>query len=235
MADDVKLKPKGSCLGKLVTLVALAGVAGLAAALYFIGQPQDLSDLKPAAPGKQARDLRTVLKNAVDRSYEVPLTEEEINLYLKQTLAAKQGGLLGEAVVLSGVRVRLEEGRAEIIIERMAMGYPLTLSMYVRVEQTLDMKGKPSTSILRDGGPFVPQVPRLERLVKGGRFGKLVVPQGFLLLVLPSFEKLAGLYREELRLGFEEMSRISITEGKLVLDPRPDGGGSLLPGPGGAF
>lgn len=235
MADDVMLEPKGSCLGKLVTLVAMAGVAGLAAALYFVGQPQDLSDLKPSVPGKPARNLRTVLQTAVDRSYPVPLTEEEINLYLKQTLKAKQGGLLGEVVRLDGVRVRLEEDRAEIVIERTAMGYPLTLSMYVRVEQTLDMNGKPSTSILRDGGPMLPQAPRLERLVKGGRFGKLVVPQGFLLLVLPSFEKLAALYREELRLGFEEMSRIRITEGKLLLDPRPEGEASDLPGPEGAF
>lgn len=235
MADEVMLEPKGSCLGKLVTLVAMAGVAGLAAALYFVGQPQDLSDLKSSVPGKPARNLRTVLQTAVDRSYPVPLTEDEINLYLKQTLKAKQGGLLGEVVRLDGVRVRLEEDRAEIVIERTAMGYPLTLSMYVRVEQTLDMNGKPSTSILRDGGPMLPQAPRLERLVKGGRFGKLVVPQGFLLLVLPSFEKLAALYREELRLGFEEMSRVRITEGKLLLDPRPEGDASDLPGPEGAF
>jgi len=234
MADDVKLKPKGSCLGKLVTLVALGGVAGLAAALFFVGQAQDLSDIKRGAPGRQARDLRAVLKNSVDRGYPLTLTEEEINLYLKQTLAAKQGGLLGEAVTLDGVLVRLEEGRAEIVIERSVMGRPLTLSMFVRVEQTVGMKGGTSTSILRDGGPFLPEIPRLAMLVKGGRFGRLVVPQGFLLLVLPSFNQLAALYREELAQGFEEMARISIAEGKLVLDPRPDGGAGL-PGGGGAF
>jgi hypothetical protein len=114
------------------------------------------------------------------------------------------------------------------------MGRPLTLSMFVRVEQTIGMKGETSTSILRDGGPFLPEIPRLAMLVKGGRFGRLVVPQGFLLLVLPSFGKLADLYQAELEQGFEEMSRISIADGKLVLDPRPDGGAGL-PGGGGAF
>lgn len=234
MADEVKLKPKGSCLGKLVTLVALAGVAGLGVAVFFMARPQDLSDIKGIAGTAKSRDLRAVLQSAVDRGYEVTLTEEEINLYLKQTLLAKQGGLLEKAVAIDGVRVRLEEGRAEIIVQRSVMGQPLTLSMFVRVEQTLNMKGTPQTTVMRDGGPFLPQLPRTERLVKGGRFGQLVVPQGFLLLVLPAYEKLAALYRKELELGFEEMSRITMSDGKLVLDPRPDGGAEL-PGEGGSF
>jgi hypothetical protein len=234
MAEEVKLKPKGSCLGKLVTLVALAGVAGLGVAVFFMARPQDLSDIKGIAGTSKPRDLRAVLQSAVDRGYEVTLTEEEINLYLKQTLLAKQGGMLEKAVTFDGVRVRLEEGRAEIIMQRSVMGQPLTLSMFVRVEQTLNMKGTTQTTVMRDGGPFLPQVPRTERIVKGGRFGQLVVPQGFLLLVLPAYEKLAALYQKELELGFEEMSRITMSDGKLVLDPRPDGGAEL-PGAGGSF
>ena len=234
MADDAKLKPKGSCLGKLVALVALAGVAGLGAAVFFMARPQDLSDIKGISGSSKSRDLRAVLQSAVDRGYEVTLTEEEINLYLKQTLLAKQGGMLEKAVSFDGVRVRLEEGRAEIIMQRSVMGQPLTLSMFVRVEQTLSLKGTTQTTVMRDGGPFLPQLPRTERLVKGGRFGQLVVPQGFLLLVLPAYEKLATAYRKELELGFEEMSRITMSDGKLVLDPRPDGGAEL-PGAGGSF
>ena len=74
----------------------------------------------------------------------------------------------------------------------------------------------------------------IAKLVKGGRFGQLVVPQGFLLLVLPAYEQLAALYRKELELGFEEMSRITLADGKLILDPRPDGGAEI-PGPAGTF
>jgi len=54
------------------------------------------------------------------------------------------------------------------------------------------------------------------------------------LLVLPSFKKLAAVYAKELELGFEEMSRITLSDGKLVLDPRPDGDAEL-PGAGGSF
>jgi len=237
MADDKNPpppKPKGSCLGKLTALFSFAGVAGLGVALYFITQPQDLSDIKGRSSGltaaPKARDLRAVLQNSIDKSYPLPLTEEEINHYIRQTLATRQGGKLGTQVSLDAVSVRLEEGRAEIITERTIAGHPLTISMYVRVEQHLDVHGKTRTMIAREGGPFFPQLERTEKFAKGGRFGQLVVPQGFLLLVMPQFEKLAALYEKELHLGFEEMSRIRIEKGKLMLDPRADGGSSMLDG-----
>lgn len=239
MAEEKQEKPRGSCLGKLVSLFTFAGVAGLGAAVFFIFQPQDLSDLKGLNPasalnGGKARDLREVLKNSVNRGYPLTLTEEEINLYLGQTLKAKQGGGLDKLVNIDRVCVRLEEERAEVIIERSIMGRPVTVSMFYRILQEIDMNNSTKTSVVRDGGQFFPDLPRLERLTKGGRFGKLVVPQGFLILVLPSFEKLAPVYRLELEQAFEEMSRITISKGKLVLDPRADGG-SALPQGGGTF
>jgi hypothetical protein len=237
MADEKNAPPpkrKGSCLGKLVALFSFAGVAALGVAVFFITQPQDLSDIKGRPSGLTAppktRDLRAVLQNSVDRNYPLTLTEEEVNLYIRQTLASKQGGALGSQVSLDGVSVRLEDGRAEIITERTIAGRPLTLSMYVRVEQQIDVHGKVHTMIAREGGPFFPQIERTEKFAKGGRFGQLVVPQGFLLLVMPQFEKLATIYERELHLGFEEMSRIKLEKGKLVLDPRADGGSGLMPG-----
>jgi hypothetical protein len=242
MADEKQESPKrrGSCLGKLVSLFTFAGVAGLGVAVWFIFQPQDMSDLKgssPALSGTKARDLREVLKNAVNQNFPLSLTEEEINLYIKQSLAAKQGGLLEKFVTLDDVRVRLEKGRAEIIVVRSVMGRHLTTSMYFRVEQVVGIDDREVTNIIRDGGTYFPQMPDspiAQRLLKGGRFGQLVVPQGFSHLVLPSFAKLAGVYKTELSSAFEEMARITIEDGTLVLDPRPDGG-SALPGPSGTF
>lgn len=237
MADEpqVKMRHKGSCFGKLVVLVAFGGMALLGTCVFFIAKPQDLSDIKGRGPTlEKARDLKVVLKNAIDRGYPLTLTEQEINLYLKQTLAARQGGLLEKAVELKSVCVRLADGRAEIIMERSVMGKPMTLSMFVRVKQTLDVRGRTQTSVQREGGPFLPEVPRLAQFVKGGRFGSLVVPQGYLKLVVPAYGKLAKLYQDEIHLAFEEMSRITIAEDKLVLDPRPDGGAEF-PGPDGTF
>jgi len=96
------------------------------------------------------------------------------------------------------------------------MGKPFTVSMYLKVEQIQGLKGV-ETKLLMHGGPYLDNLPRPPR---GGRFGQLVVPQGFLLLVMPSYQKLAELFSSEIHLGFEEMARIRIEKNRLVLDPR---------------
>ncbi len=96
-------KPKSGCLGKLTTLAVFAGLVGLGGALYTISQPQDLSDITgygPSAVGKDSRNLKAVLKNATEGGYPLKLSEEEINLYLRDTLEFEQGGLLAEWVKL---------------------------------------------------------------------------------------------------------------------------------------
>ena len=102
MADkDKEAKPKGSCVGKLAVLFLLLIVGGLGAALYQISQPQDMSDIAgtgPRAVGKTSRNLKTVLANSLKGSYELTLTEHDINLYLRDTLKVKQGGPLGDQV-----------------------------------------------------------------------------------------------------------------------------------------
>jgi hypothetical protein len=67
------------------------------------------------------------------------------------------------------------------------------------------------------GGPYHSDFPKPPR---GGRFGKLVVPQGFLLLVMPAYEKLASQFSSEIDLGLREMSKIQIKKGYITLDPR---------------
>jgi hypothetical protein len=227
MAESSKPNSGGGCLGKLVVLILLLAAGGLGAALFFIAKPQDLSDIGgygPGAPNAPIRDMRVVLKASLDRGHIVNLTETELNQWLKRTLATKQGGPLGSQVSLDRVWVRLHEGYAEVIMERTLMGKPFTTSMFLRVEQLQGLKGV-ETRIHLDGGPFHANLPKPPR---GGRFGSLVVPQGFLILVMPAYEKLAALFQEEKRLGFEEMARIHIEKGKLVLNPRePD---NLVPG-----
>lgn len=235
MAEKTSEKPSksgGGCLGLLLKLFMLLFLVGLGAAVFEITQPQDLTDLGgygPAAALAPRKDLRSTLQNSLDRGYELTLSEEDINGYLSRTLAAKQGGLLGSQVTLDGAWVRLEQGRVEIILERRILGQPLTLSTYVQISQTVSPTGAPSTEGVLHGGPYVKDLP----LNQGGRFGQLAVPQGFLLLVLPSFQKLADLYKTELDLALGRMARIRIEKDKLILDPREPG--DLMTAPGGSF
>ncbi len=226
MAESSIPKSGGGCLGKLFFLIVLAGGCALGAAGFFIIQPQDLTDIGgygPAARKTGPRDLKAVLETAHKRGYPVTLTETEINQWIGQTLAAKQGGFFDGQVSLERVWVRLNEGYAEVVMERTFMGRPLTVSMFLKVEQLQGVKGM-RTEISRHGGQYHEAV---TKPLRGGRFGKLVVPQGFLLLVLPAYEKLAEVYRKEIHLAFEEMVRIRIEPKRLVLESRePAAGGS---------
>ena len=159
MADDndekpTKVRPRG-CLSRLIVLVLLLAAVGLGFSMYFMAQPQDLSDIHGYTPETRAllrRDIRLMLKNSLDRSYPVTLTEGEINQWLLGVLKATQGGPLADKVALDGVWVRLEDGRAEVVLERKVMGKPFTVSMYLQIVQTESENGA-RTEVQFHGGP----------------------------------------------------------------------------------
>ncbi len=222
MADSKSSKePKsgGGCLSLFVILFLLVGALGLAAAGFFILQPQDLMDIGgngPVIRGSPERDLKAVLKSSIERGYPLALTEAEINRWLARTLTLKQGGFLAGNITLEHVWVRLEDDRAEVIMERAFMGRPFTVSMYLQVERMIGPQGT-TTDVRMHGGPYNPSIPGPPQ---GGRFGKLVVPQGFLYLVLPAYQKLAALFPDEIDLALRQMADVKIKKGKLVLNPR---------------
>lgn len=228
MAESSQSHSGGGCFSKLVFLILLAAAGGLALAIYSAVQPQDLADLSgSAATAKPApvRDLKAVLKNSIDRGYPVTLQETEINQWLARTLVTRQGGFLNEQVKFDRVWVRFEKGRAEVVMERHFLGKPFTVSMYLQVERMEGAQGA-FTEIEMHGGPYHPDFPKPPM---GGRFGKLVVPQGFLILVMPAYRKLAEQFPEEIELGLREMSRITIEKGHVVLDPRETIGQQGMP------
>ena len=228
MAVPKKPSSGGGCFSKLLFLILLAAAAGLGSAVFFVIQPQDLTDLGgygPAMKTAPEREMKVVLKNAIDRGYPVTLTEAEINQWLARTLVTKQGGLFEGKFTLDRVWVRLEDGRAEVIMARSLLGKPFTVSMYLQAERMEGAKGT-RTEIRLHGGPYHKDFPDPPQ---GGRFGKLVVPQGFLLLVMPAYEKLAALFPGEIELGFRDMARIKFEKGRLVLDPREPLGQEGMP------
>lgn len=212
-----------------MVLTVLLGGIGICICYFFISQAQDLSDIGgygPTAEPTPVRDLKVVLRNSIDRGYPVTLTETEINQWLGRMLRTKQGGLLAEQVSLERLWVRLDEDLAEIIMERKFMDRSFTVSMFVQIDQ-LQETGAVQTEVQLHGGPYHDSLAIPNR---GGRFGRLVVPQGFLLLVLPSFKKLPALFHEEIDLAFKEMARIKIEKNRLILDPRePSDTSSGLP------
>ncbi len=224
MAEPSKSRSGGGCFSKLLMLILLVVAGGLGSAIFYAVQPQDLSDLV-TAKALPERDLKGVLTNAIDRGYPVTLAEAEINQWLGRTLATKQAGFLAGKVTLDRVWVRLEAERVEVIMARHFLGKPFTVSMYLQVEQEEDLKGQ-LLNITPSGGPYLKDFPHPPR---GGRFGKLVVPMGFLYLVLPAYQKLPAVFPDEIELAFTKMSRIRFEKGNLVLDPREPLGQEGMP------
>jgi hypothetical protein len=218
MSEEPKPRKRG-CLARLVSAFLLLISIGLATALYFASQSQDLSDIKGygMAANPAGRDLSQAVAEAVQRGgYEVKISEADLNGWLKRTFELKQGGLLADQVKLEGIAVRLENEQAEVILERSVFGRPMTASMFLRIEKIEDSGGV-LTQIHLDGGPYTDSFPKLK---KGGRIGKLVVPQGFLILLRPSFEKVGRLLSKEAENGIQNMNRVTIEKGSLILDPR---------------
>lgn len=195
----------------------LASLLGVAVVCVLL--PQDLSDvegygIEPSAA--KARDLEMVLTKSIANGHEVVLGEREINLWLAREIIVEQKGKLSGVVGGGRVWVRLKDEVAEVIMERRVFGQRITWSMFIQISQQ-ELTDENRKKTLLHGGAYIGGISGLHR---GGRFGRLVVPQGYLHLVISEYGRLATVCSNEIHLAFEEMEGIRIEEGKLVLNPR---------------
>lgn len=219
-STSTEKKKRPGCLSCIGFLLLLVFFVGMIIAVIFVATPQDVTDIKGRSEALQnqgVRDLAEVLRMSHDKGHQVVVREAELNRWLHQTLQGKQEGILGEWVTITGVWVRISDGYAELIQEREALGRTFTISMFLRLE-VLTEDGKQLKRFHLNNGPFLEAVPMPRR---GGRLGKLTVPEGFLMFVLPSYKQLAELYRREIRLAFQEMSEVRFEKGRITLTPWP--------------
>ncbi|MEM9080615.1 MAG: hypothetical protein AAGC74_07995 [Verrucomicrobiota bacterium] len=207
MSDRSKRLQSSVILFALILLIFLATAIGLS----FL--PQDLSDLEGRTENGQAdgtsRNLERVLENAANQNIAVRLTEEEINQWIAQKVAGSQTGPLTNNVLYRGAWVRLKDDSLDLIFERTAFGRPHTVAMNITIEQTLEGNNRVNSQIK-------PQ---------GGRLGQMPVPQGYLLLVMNSYHKLAAALSPEtkaLHTILTSGSTISLTDGTVTFQPRDE-------------
>lgn len=188
----------------------------LAISLFLVMQPQPMHDIDGMDPAAgTGRDVSTVLRESQQRQTTATLTEEEINLWLARTVEANQGGILGMSLKFERVAVRLSEELVEVVMVRELAGRPFTVSMFISVVQNRDGDRLDTEVNLHAGSSR-----KLPPVLNGGRFGRLIVPQGFLRMIRPSYITLAEALREELDNGFTDMTVIKIEDKKITLDPR---------------
>ena len=215
MAERSKLFQSAALLFALILLIFLF----TAIALSFL--PQDLTDLEGRKEDSSAdtpeRNIQRVLDNAVEQGIKVTLTEAEINQWLAQEAVGTQEGMLASAVSYTGSWVRINEGSVEVIFEREAFNRPHTIAMKIEIEQLIEENNQMSSNIHW----------------RGGRLGQMPVPQGYLLLVMSSYESLAEVFVQEMQ-SLKEMLKgkatIKFSEGQVTFSPRSIGGNSGLQG-----
>lgn len=203
-------------LYKVGVVFVAATISGMLACLVFMVSPQDFSGVGGLNSSEGGRDVSAVLRESQSRQIPVTLTEAEINQWLARTLRGRQGGRFEDNASFKRVVVRIEQGLIEVVMEREIYGRTMTVSMFFTVQQIQD-GDRLQTRLNIHGGRFAPWLPNPPR---GGRFGQLAMPQGFLRIVLPSYEALGDVLSEELNNGFKRMTFIRIGDKRIELDPR---------------
>ncbi len=178
--------------GIIATLLFLTFTGALALLVLYLWTPQSMDDITGYADKGRARDLTVALAKA--NGEERVFTEGEINRYLRDTCRMRQTGLFSIIAHAQGVAVRLHDGYAELIIDRLlGANIHQTTSVHLSFSQKLE-HGHPVLRVdFRGGEPILGNMPR------GGRIGLVAVPERHILMLEPALATLTTCYPDFIR------------------------------------
>lgn len=192
------------------SLVALAlfllFFSALVLATFRMWIPQDLQDIAGYADGGNARDLSVLLRNA--NGGEISFTEAEINRYLRETCRMRQTGFFSIFAHAQGVAVRIRNGYAEVIIDRVVgVNMNQTTAVHLSFSQEI-VNGRPELRVNFHGG-----APILGSLPRGGSIGRFGIPQRYIQVLKPALGTLADCYPDIIETVSAYGYRPVLTEG----------------------
>jgi|GEM_PF-1505848 len=202
-AEDVE---EGAGRGVIRELLTRVNVLTCVAALVFIlftgwmistvwrmWSPQSLNDVAGYQDQGSSRDLLVMLKKA--NGSEVSFTEGELNRYLRETCRMRQTGLFSLIAHVQGLAVRVHDGYAELVVDRIiGANIHQTTSVNISFLQETHL-GRPELKVAFHGGePLFGSVPR------GGKIGRVEVPQRPVEMLKPALETLLDCYPEFVRI-----------------------------------
>ena len=170
-------------------LVFLTFVAMLSSTVVSMWTPQNMKDIAGYADNGSARDLSALLRNA--NGQEIVFTEGEINRYLRDTCRLRQTGIFSIITHGQGVAVRIHDGYAELVIDRMiGANIHQTTSVNLSFQQET-VHGRPILKVeLHGGAPLAGNLPR------GGSIGCVGVPERHISVLTPALSSLVDCYPE---------------------------------------
>ncbi len=185
-------------LWSLLALVLFLGFVGLlVGCIICMWTPQSLRDIAGYADKGQARDLSALIKNSQGET--ITITEGELNRYLRDTCRMRQTGLFSIIAHTQGIAVRIHDGYAELIIDRLlGANIHQTTAIHLSFSQDVQL-GRPELEVsYRGGDPIMGMMPR------GGRIGCLAVPERHIQMLEPALRSLAACYPDITRTIIEK-------------------------------
>ncbi len=165
----------------------LVFTATLLVVLLRMWSPQDLSDIAGYKDSGRARDLESLIVNA--NGAPVTFTEAELNRYLRDTCRMRQTGIFSIIASGQGVAVRIHDGYAELVLDRM-LGSDIHQTTSVNLTFKQENKlGRTELHVdFKGGNPIAGTMPR------GGSIGSIAVPQRHIIMLKPALETLLTCY-----------------------------------------
>ena len=175
--------------GILAIAVFLAFVALLTNALISMWTPQNMRDIAGYSDNGSARDIAALLRNA--NGQEISFTEAEINRYLRETCRIRQTGVFSIITHGRGLGLRIHDGYAELIIDRMiGANIHQTTSVNLTFSQKME-QGRPVLKV-----EFKGKKPLTRNMEHGGSIGRFGLPDRHISMLTPALQTLLNCYPE---------------------------------------
>lgn len=198
-------------------LLFLSFTAVLLTLLINMWRPQDLKDIAGYTDNGTTRDLSALIRNA--NGHEISFTEAELNRYLRDTCRLRQTGIFSIIAKCQGVAVRIHDGYAEVVIDRIiGANIHQTTTVNLTFRRVIE-HGRPRLHVDFNGG-----APLLNNMPRGGSIGQVSVPQHHIRMLKPALETLVACYPDiveqvELYGYCPEFSKSGGMEGRIRLVP----------------
>lgn len=175
-----------TCVAALVFLIF---TGWLISTVWRMWSPQSLNDVAGYQDQGSSRDLLVMLKKA--NGGEVSFSEGELNRYLRETCRMRQTGLFSLIAHVQGLAVRVHDGYVELVVDRIiGANIHQTTSVNLSFRQETHL-GRPELKVDFHGGkPLYGSIPR------GGKIGRVAVPQRPVEMLKPALETLLDCYPE---------------------------------------
>lgn len=173
----------------LAAAVFLVFTSVLVSAVIRMWTPQNMRDIAGYSDNGSARDLSALLRNA--NGQEISFTEAEINRYLRETCRLRQTGIFSIITHGQGIGVRIHDGFAEVVIDRMiGANIHQTTSVNLSFSQEVE-HGRPILKVAFKGDKqLAGEVPC------GGSIGTFGLPDRHISMLIPALRTLVDCYPE---------------------------------------